>query len=230
MLLRVWVFLCLISGLAGLALFATSCGGSNNAHLRLINAMPTQNDLDMLIDGSNVASSVAYATASASISVSSGNRHVQIEPTGSSTPLIDTNTSVNSGASVTALAYLNTSNSPSSNFLADNDSAPSSGNFNLRIINASPAMGSSVDVYVEPLGTGVSGTATVSGLSEGSASTYISLSAATSWHVIFTFAGTPNIIFDSGVISSISAGQVWSVVALNSQQGGFTFAALHDAG
>lgn len=228
---RVWVSLCLVFGIAVLALFATSCGSSNKAHLRLLNAMVTQQSgLDMLVDGTSVAPNIGYSSASGYVSVSSGSRHVQIEPTGSSSPVIDTTTSLNSGDNVTALAYLNTSNANSSAFLVDNNSAPSSGNFNLRIINASPAMGANVDVYVEPVGTGPNGTPNVSSLADGSASGYIGLSAGTTWHVIFTQPGTLNQIFDTGAISSPTAGQIWTIVSLNATSGGFTFGALHDAG
>ncbi len=230
---RVWVSLCLVFGIAALALFASSCGSSNKAHLRLLNAMVTQQTgLDMLVDGTNVAPNIGYSTASSYISVSSGSRHVQIEPSGSNSPVIDTTTSLNSGDNVTALAYLNTSNANSSAFLVDNNSAPSSGNFNLRVINASPAMGSAVDVYVEPTGVGPSGTPLASGLSDGNASGYVGLSATSNqWHVIFTLPNQPNsIILDTGAISSPTAGQIWTVVGLNATSGGFAFAALHDAG
>jgi Domain of unknown function (DUF4397) len=226
---RVWVSFCLVFGIAGLAFFATACGSSNKAHLRLVNAMVTQSNLDMLIDGTNVASNVGYATASNYISVSSGSRHVQVEPAGSSSPVIDTTASVNSGDNVTALAYLNTSNANSSAFLVDNNSAPSSGNFNLRVINASPAMGASVDVYIEPVGTAPTGTPT--NLADGSASGYVGLSTNNTWHVIFTVTNSPNqVLLDTGAISSATAGQIWTVIGLNATQGGFSFAALHDAG
>lgn len=226
---RVWVSLCLVLGIAGLASFSTSCGSSNKAHLRLVNAMVTQSSLDVLIDGTNVASNIGYATASSYISVSSGSRHVQIEPTGSGSPVIDTTASLNSGDNVTALAYLNTSNANSSVFLVDNNSAPSSANFNLRIINASPEMGSSVDVYVEPVGTGPTGTPT--NLADGGASGYVGLSTSNTWHVIFTVTNSPGqVLLDTGAISSPTAGQIWTVIGLNATQGGFTFAALHDAG
>ena len=229
---RVWVPFCLILGIGTLTFFATSCGSSNKAHLRLLNAMVTQGSLDMLVDGTNVASNVGYSTASSYISVSSGSRHVQVEPSGSSSPVIDTTTSMNSGDNVTALAYLNTSNANSSAFLVDNNSTPSSGNFNLRIINASPAMGAAVDVYVEPAGVGPSGTPLASSLSDGSASGYIGLSATSNqWHVIFTLPNQPgSVMLDTGAISSPTAGQIWTVVCLNATSGGFTFAALHDAG
>jgi trimeric autotransporter adhesin len=227
---RLWVSLCLIFGTAGLALFASSCGSSNKAHLRLLNAMVTESSLDMLIDGSNVASNVGYASASGYISVNSGSRHVQIEPTGSSTPVIDITQTLNSGNNVTALAYLNISNNPASNFLVDNNSAPSSGNFNIRVINASPAMGSAgVDVYVIASGTSISGVSpNVTALADGSASGYLSL-AAGDYDVIFALPGTKSVLVDSGQVS-FGAGQVLTAVGLNSTQGGLTVATLHDAG
>ena len=227
---RVWVSLCLIFEIASLVFFFASCGSSNRAHLRLLNAMVTQSSLTMLVDGNSVASSIGYGTASTYASVSFGSRHVQIEPAGFSTPIIDTTDSLNSGDSVTALAYLNTSNDNSSAFLTDNNSAPTSGNFNIRLLNASPAMGSgSVDVYVIIAGTSISGVSpNVSALADGSASAYFSLTAG-NYDVVITLPGTKSVIVDSGQIS-FGAGQVWTAVGLNSAQGGFTIAALHDAG
>jgi hypothetical protein len=233
---RVWVSLCLILGIAGLALSASSCGSSDKAKIRLVNAMPTQlSGLDMLIDGNSIVSSVGYATASSYASVSSGSRHVQIEPTGTSSPIIDTNTSVSSGSNTTALAYLGVSNNVSSAFLADNNSAPSSGNFNIRVINASPAMGSAgADVYIVPSGTSITGVSpTISASSPGTrdngqASAYISL-AAGDYDVIFTSPGQKNPLADSGQIS-FSAGQVRTAIGLNSQFGGFTVTVFSDAG
>jgi hypothetical protein len=228
---RVWVSLCLISGIAGMALLAISCGSSNNAHLRLLNAMVTQSSLDMLIDGNTVASSIAYGTASSYASVSSGSRHVQVEPAGSGTPVIDTTQSVSSGNNVTVLAYLNTLNSNSSAFLIDNNSAPNSGDFNLRVINAAPAVGpGGADVYVVPAGTNISGVnPNFSALQDnGSASSYLSLTAG-NYDIIFAVPGTKQEIAQS-LQAAFGAGQVRTVLLLNSQSGGSTVVVVAEVG
>jgi hypothetical protein len=228
---RVWVSLCLIFGIAGLALFATSCGSSNNAHLRLLNAMVTQSSLNMLIDGNTVDSNIGYATASSYTSVSSGSRHVQVEPAGSSTPVIDTTQSVASGNNITVLAYLNASNSNSSAFLIDNNSAPSSGNFNIRIIDAAPAAGSQgADVYVVTSGTNISGVnPNFSALQDnGSPSSYLSL-AAGNYDIYFAYPNTKQEIAQSLQVA-FGAGQVRTVLLLNSPSGGLTVVVVSDAG
>ena len=229
--LRLGISLCLIIGLAGLVLFASSCGSSSKTQIRMMDAVVTYPDLTMLIDGNSMASSIAYGSASSYSSVSTGTRHVQIEPSGSSSPIIDVNQNLGSGTATTALAYLDTSNNVKSSFLTDNNAAPSSGNFNLRVINAAPAIGSAgADVYVVPSGTNISGVnPNFSGLLDsGSASSYLSL-AAGDYDIIFTLPGTKSVIAQSLQVA-FSAGQVRTAVALNSQSGGFTVAVLSDAG
>ena len=229
--LRLWISLCLITGLAGLVLFAASCGGnSNKTQIRLMNAIVTYPDLTMLIDGNTAQSSIAYGTASSYSSVSSGTRHIQIEPSGSSSPIIDVNQGLNSGTATTALAYLNPSNGIAFSPLSDNNSAPTSGNFNIRIINASPSFpGESADAYVVPTGANIDGlNPNFSGLQDnGSATTYLSLTAGT-YDVIFTEAGNKQQEAESLQIS-FSAGQVRTAVLLNGAGGGFSVTVLSDA-
>jgi hypothetical protein len=193
--------------------------------------MVTQSSLNMLIDGNTVAPNIGYATASSYTSVSSGSRHVQVEPAGSSTPVIDTTQSVASGNNITVLAYLNTSNSNSSAFLIDNNSAPSSGDFNIRIVNAAPAVGSGgADVYVVASGTNISGVnPNFSALQDnGSASSYLSL-AAGNYDIIFAVPGTKQQIAQSLQVA-FGAGQVRTALLLNSQSGGLTVVVVADAG
>ena len=66
-------------------LFATGCG-SSTAHLRILNGIPIQSDIDMLIDSKDVAPAIPYGSASGYLSVGSGSRHLQIEATGNSSP------------------------------------------------------------------------------------------------------------------------------------------------
>src|SRR5512143_1773938 len=76
-------------------LFATGCG-SSTAHVRLLDAVPIQSSIDMLIDSKNVASSIPYGAASAYVMTAPGSRHLQVEPTGSS-PFVDQTVSIASG-------------------------------------------------------------------------------------------------------------------------------------
>jgi hypothetical protein len=175
---RTRVLFCAVVGLIALASFTIGCGASSNAKIRLVNATPDENSLDLLVDTKNVASGVGYGAASAYASVSSGTRHLLVEPSGTMNVLIDTSSSIGSGSNLT-LVSLNFSSNISSVLLTDDNSAPTSGNFKLRIFNASPGMGAQ-DVYVVTFGTDISSVdPTFSSLGFGSATAYSTLTAET---------------------------------------------------
>ena len=71
--MRRLLFAAVALGVSCVLLLATGCG-SSTAHVRLLNALPIQSNLDMLIDSKDVASAVAYGAASAYVSASSGSR------------------------------------------------------------------------------------------------------------------------------------------------------------
>src|SRR5438128_6103178 len=121
---RIWGLFCAGLVLIALASFAIGCGSSSsNAKIRLVNATPDENSLDLLVDTKNVASGVGYGAASAYASVSSGTRHLQVEPSGTTNVLIDTSSSIGSGSNLT-LVSLNFSFDISSALLTDDNSAP----------------------------------------------------------------------------------------------------------
>jgi hypothetical protein len=108
----------------------------------------------------------------------------------------------------------------------DNNAAPTSGNLNLRIINASPALGSA-DVYVVAPGTDLTTLSpTVTSLAVQSASGYTTLTPGT-YEVYFTAPGQKFAFIDSGP-QTWSAGQVRTVVGLDGQFGGYTSTVLAD--
>jgi hypothetical protein len=207
----------------GVLAFTLACGGSSTK-IRLVNASPDESSLDLLVDSKTVASSVTFATASAYEGVSSGSRHVQVEPTGSTSPIIDESVSLNSGSyTLMATGFVN---DVVPVLLNDDNSAPSSGDVKVRLVNAAPGLGSA-DVYLVAPGTDLSTTSpTISSLAVNSASAYQSV-AAGNYQVYFTLPGQKFIYIDSGS-QSFAAGQVRTVMGLNSPTGGFTSAVLAD--
>ncbi len=199
--------------------FATGCG-SSSAHLRILNAIPIQSDIDMLIDTKDLAAGIPYSSASGYFTVSSGSRHLQIEATGSSTPFVDQNISVSSGSYDT---ILDTSNGAT--VFTDNHSAPSSGNVSVRVINASTILGP-VDVYVVTSGNAMNSTPTFSNVGIPTASGYTTV-AAGSYIVYFTTPGTTNVVLSTGTLT-LTSGQVRTVVAMDGQTGGDTTTVLAD--
>ena len=223
---RTRVLFCAVFGLIALFSFTIGCGSSSNAKIRLVNASPDENSLDLLVDTKNVASGVGYGAASAYASVGSGTRQLQVEPTGTTNVLIDSSPSLGSGSNLT-LVSLNFSFNISSVLLTDDKSAPTSGNFKLRIFNASPGMGAQ-DVYVVTFGTDINSIdPTFSSLGFGSAAAYSTLTAG-DYEVFFTPPGQKFINLDSGKLT-FSAGQIRTLLALNNPAGAFMSTLLTDA-
>ena len=223
---RTRVLFCAVLGLIALASFTIGCGSSSNAKIRLVNATPDESGLDLLVDTKNVASGVGYGAASAYALIGSGTRHLQVEPTGTTNVLIDSSPTVGSGSNLT-LVSLNFSFNISSVLLTDDNSAPTSGDFKLRIFNASPGMGAQ-DVYVVTFGTDINSVdPTFSSLGFGSAGAYSTL-AAGDYEVFFTPPGQKFINLDSGKLT-FSAGQIRTLLALNNPAGAFMSTLLADA-
>jgi hypothetical protein len=200
--------------LLSILLFVPGCGSSSNANIRFVNVTPDESSLDFLINGNNQGS-VSYGTTSGYKSVGSGSEHLQVEPTGTTTVIIDTTTTAASKAYISMFS-LNFSFAISNIVLTDDNSAPSSGDFKLRIVNASPGLGPQ-DVYIEPAGTDINTVQpTVSSLGFRAASGYSSL-AAGNYEVSFTGPGQKFINVDSGSIA-FSAGQIRTGLVLNTEE------------
>lgn len=197
--------------------FTTGCG-SSSTQIRLLNAMDGQTSINLVVGSSTLASGVAFGAASNYISISSGSQVLEIQANGAT--LFNQTLSVNSGNN-TVLA---TNSGPT--VFADNKTTPSSGNIQIRAINASTSLGTA-DVYVVAPGIDISTVnPTFSALAYQSASSYATLPAG-SYQVEFAQAGSKNILINSNALS-FSAGQIRTTVALDNPSGGYTTAVLAD--
>jgi hypothetical protein len=224
---RTWVLFC--AALCLVAIFTTGCGSSSSSSggtkLRLVNGTPDEAGLDLLVDTKSVATNVGYGAASAYVSVQPGSRELQVEPSGNPTILFTTTVNPSAGSNLT-LVTLNFSFNISNVVLVDDNSAPTSGNFKLRIFNASPGMGPQ-DVYIVTAGTDITTVEpTFTSLGFGSDSVYSSLTAG-DYQVVFTSPGSKFINLDSGTLT-FTAGQVRTVLGLNNPAGGFLSTVLAD--
>jgi Domain of unknown function (DUF4397) len=172
---------------AGL-LLAAGCGGGGKTRFRFMNAVPDIADLDVLVDTKTVSSNVAYSTATQYQSVAAGSRQVEAEISGTSNALINQPITFGSGTDTTVFAA-NFQAAPSTFVVfTDNNSTPSTNNFNLRVINMSPGLGPA-NIYVETPGTDINTVSpTVSALGFGSASNYLSMTA-NSYEITVTSTG-----------------------------------------
>jgi hypothetical protein len=191
----------------------------------VMNASPDVSNMDVTYNSVSLGSSVAYGTTTGYQSVKSGSQQLQIEPSGSSSDIVNQSISLNSGTDYTVLAA-NFSSSIDAVVFTDDNSAPSSGNVKIRVINAVPGIGS-VDVYVVTPGTDLfSVDATASNVAFESATGY-QTEVAGSYEVYFTLPGQKFAFVDSGPFT-LSSGQVRTLVGLNGQAGGYTFSILSD--
>lgn len=212
----------------GIALLL-GCGGgggsSSQTQIRAMNAVPDQTSINFLLDGSNIASSVAYGAANNYSATKSGSRHLQVQPTSSTTTIVDQTINLAGGTNTTIVAA-NFSSNGTAIVLTDDTTAPTTGNIKLRVVNASPGLGTT-DVYVVPPNTNLNTVApSVNALGFQSASNYLSL-AAGSYFIAFTPQGSKFAVLFAGPFT-FSAGQNRTVVGINNSSGGFTTATLND--
>jgi hypothetical protein len=180
--------------------------------------MDGQTSINMVVDNSTLATGVAFGAASSYASVGSGSHTLEIQA--NSATLFNQTISVASGNN-TVLA---TNSGPT--IFTDNKTTPSSGNIQIRAINASTSVGTA-DVYVIAPGIDISTVnPTFSALAYQSASGYATV-AAGSYQIEFAQAGSKNVLINSNAIS-FTAGQIRTVVALDNPSGGFTTAVLSD--
>lgn len=220
-----WVRLCAAMVCAATILLIAGCGGGGQTRFRLMNAVPDESNLEVLVNSTSVANNVAYGTSTGYQTVKSGSQQVVIEPSGSSTALLTQSISFSSGTDTTVIAS-NFSSNIDALVLADDNSAPASGDFKLRIVNSAPGLGPA-DVYIVTPATDLNTVSpTLTNLGFNSASGYQSLTAG-SYEVVLTPVGQKFPAVDTGSLS-FTSGQVRTFVGLNSQAGGFTYTMLQD--
>jgi hypothetical protein len=169
-----------------------------------MNAMNGQSSVNLLVNNKAVASGVGYGTASGYASASSGSQQVQIQTGG--VTLLNVSATINGGNN-TILAT-----DSGLTVFTDNKSTPSSGNIQIRAINASTSL-QSVDVYIVPAGTDISTVSPDATLNFQAASQYLTKPAG-SYQIEFTPSGSKLVSINSGALS-FSAGQIRTVVSLD---------------
>lgn len=216
--LRMPKILSLTLALATFGLFATSCG-TDHAQVRFVHASSDAPNVDVAVDGKTVVTDLAFGSfspGSGYLTVTAGNRRVEVRTTGTTTDLINSTVSFGSQKSYTVIAT-GFANPPQSDIaavvLTDDNSAPPSGNVKLRVVHAAPDGPAGLDVYIVPPGTDITGMSpTIASLAYQQASSYQTV-APTSNEVIITAAGDQTRLIDQTY--TLTAGQIRTLVTRN---------------
>jgi len=215
----------------GSLLLAAGCG-SSKARYRFIQTatgLPA-NSVDLQVDGKSVQTAIGFAQTATYHSSSSGSRKFDVFPNGNTTNAI-VSQSVNLGSGDTTLLLQNTA--PNSNFVlstyADDNTVPTTGNAKLRIIHSSFSA-NGVDVYIVTQGTGIGGLSPNIGNVTFQKATDYQVLGAGSYAVIMTVAGTQNILNNLNFALTLTAGQIRTLVIVDSSFGGgpFSLVQLND--
>jgi hypothetical protein len=210
---------------AGSILLAAGCG-SGGSRFRYIQASTGAQSqaVDLDVDNNKVLTAVGFGTAGTYQGISSGSHLFEVFLTGTTTnPFFNASFSVNKGDNTIV------SNGPFSqmamNVFSDDNVVPASGNVKLKFIHVAPSAGS-VDIYVISPGTGIGGLSPqLSGLIYQHNNEISSITAG-SYEVIMTQAGTQNPISGLDITYTWTAGQVRTIVILDSPSGGSPFSQL----
>ncbi len=215
--------------LAALSLLTAGCGSSGYSQIRMINAIPDGQPADIYINGNRAIENFSFgqvfpapATPARYVSVDSGTASFQAFPPAETTnPVSPTGPATFVGATeyTVVAAGLELNDYPPV-VLTDDNTPPSAGTVEIRIINASlnsPPHG--VDVYIVPPGADiVNNQAQISGLSYTQASTYQPITFADGGYaVIFTANQSKQIIFSWPVAPQ--SGSITTLVLMDNPGG-----------
>lgn len=204
------------------------CGGSSSSstgNLRFLQASPDAPQVNLLIDGHSVATGLGYINTTGYISVHSGSRHVQVVPVSGGSTILDTSVNIVSSGNQT-LILSGSAASTHSLLLTDGGTTATTGDGNVRVVNASSTAGTA-DVYIVPAGSSIAGIPpTVANLAFNTDTGYKPVPIG-SYEVIMTTSQTKNAVLDTGSINLAASGNQ-TVVALDVPAGGVTFTQLTD--
>lgn len=220
---RLCIFLlcfCVLSGCSG-------SGSNGTGNLRFVQGSPDAPQVNLLVDGKSVASTLGYANATGYISVRVGSRHVQVVPANGGSAILDTSVSITSSGNQT-LIMTGAAASTQSVLLTDTSTTSTAGDQSVRVVNAATAI-AAADVYIVPAGTSIAALSPTSANLAFNANTGYQLLPSGAYQVLLTAPGTKNSFLDTGALStSTTSTQNQTVIVLDGAGTGFTFTVLTD--
>jgi len=211
--------------------FMVGCGGGSSSttqQLRIVMASPDAPPVDILIDGTQVATALAYTNSTAYLAVKSGGRRIQVLTVSNSTSLFQQTVSLPSAGANQTLLMTGPASKMQSLLLTDGTTTTTTttGTGQVRVVNASPTMGPA-DVYIVTTGSSIAGTTpNASKLGFNQATSYSSQEIG-NFQVFMTKPSTTNVFLNTGPLA-LTQSQFQTVVAIDATGGGFNFISLTD--
>lgn len=217
--------------IVALGLFAASCNSGGNALVRVVNAIPdAPAALDVTVNGTKDFPGVQFDTVYPTqkpagpaqyTSVVSGSVTVEAFDTGTTSDPVVNSTNATLGAStqytMLLAGFLNSS--PSAYVIPDNNTVPTTGNVNIRIINGSAVSGSNgVDIYICQTGLQPPANPSVSALSMGASSGYLPWTFEPSYSFDVYFHGNLGSHFTFS--QDFVTGEIMTLVIVDEPNGG----------
>lgn len=148
---------------AALVLAFSGCGssggsGAGTGNVRVVNATHGHANLDLLLAGVKQSGPVAIGSAGAYVGVAGGAQSVAVSDSGTVTALATVGPSIGDTSYYTLVAY-ESNGVVKASWLGENDTAPSSGTANLRVLNLAGDAGT-LDVYITAPGVDLAGVGT----------------------------------------------------------------------
>jgi Domain of unknown function (DUF4397) len=204
------------------------CGGGSSSttqQLRVVMASPDATPVDILIDGTQVATALAYSNSTTYLPVKSGTRRIEALTVSNSTSVFQQDISVTTSANQTLLLTGPVAKMQSL-LLTDGatNTTITTGKGEVRVVNASTTMGPA-DVFIVNAGTTLT-TPVSSGLALNQATAY-ELETIGNYQIFMTQPGTTNVYLNSGPLA-LSQSQFLTLVALDATGGGFNYIVLTD--
>src|SRR5713226_4987815 len=173
--------------LAALSIFAASCGSGSQSQIRVVNAIPdvpNNTPLDIDVNGTKVVTALAFDGISPSttppatytkVKAGSGDTITAFVNGTTINPVNNGTTNLSGSSQYTVVLNGRAANNNPPGVLTDNNAAPTSGNLEFRVIDASvftPANG--FDVYITPPSGDITGI-TPQTIVIGQATSYVSV-------------------------------------------------------
>ena len=196
---------------------------ATTTRLRAVHLSPDAPNVDIIVNGSQVATDVAYDESTDYYAIPSGTTDIQVQAVGSNDDVLAASPSLAANTDYTVIAA-NLLASIEPLLLTDNNTAPTAGNVKVRVVHGAPSA-PAVDVYVTAPGADLAtATPTLTGVSFKGVSAYLSVPAG-DYEIRVTPTGTKTVVIDSGTVP-LASGQIRTVIATDAPGGGEPFGAI----